>query len=158
MYIKWMHFYFYFYFYFQLLAPQTARKLKVFDEVKGWSSEATDVKYNNYMLLALIFDWFIELFVPFTSLCPNLNPPSFDIATSQKCIRYYINWTGRLGLSCLWPCSFTASLRRGMSSRIRNAFESSNCCYTPERKRYLGRSRPNFQPRNPQMLWTYVLR
>ena len=70
--------------------PQTARKLKVFDEVKGWSSEATDVKYNNYMLLALIFDWFIELFVPFTSLCPNLSPISFDIATSQK--RRNVKW------------------------------------------------------------------
>ena len=51
------------------------------EKVNGWNAETTDVKYNNYMLLALIFDSFIELFVPFTSLCPNLSPTSFDVAT-----------------------------------------------------------------------------
>ena len=34
------------------------------------------MKCYNYMLLVLIFDSFIQLFVPFTSLCPNLNPPA----------------------------------------------------------------------------------
>ena len=40
-------------------------------EVKRWSAETAEVKYNDYVLLVLIFDLFIDLFVPFAAVCPT---------------------------------------------------------------------------------------
>ena len=54
------------------------------EKVNGRNSETTEAKYNDYTLSLLIFDSFTQLFVSFTALCPNLNPISFDVATSQK--------------------------------------------------------------------------
>ena len=38
-------------------------------KVKGWSAEATDVKHDNYILMALTLDSSIGLFVSFDERC-----------------------------------------------------------------------------------------
>ncbi len=55
---------------------------------RNW--DATDENQVNYILMVIILNSFIQLFAPFTALCPNLNPTSFDIATSQK--RRNVKW------------------------------------------------------------------
>ena len=43
------------------------------------------------MLLVLTFDSFIDLFVPFTAVCPTLSP--FDIATLKSIVLSSDRWT-----------------------------------------------------------------
>ena len=50
-------------------------------EVKGLSTEATDAKHDDYILMALTLDSSIGLFVPFAVVCPTSVQQSFDSAT-----------------------------------------------------------------------------
>ena len=71
---------------------------------RHWDS--TDANEVDYVLMVAILDSFIQLFVPFTALCPNENPDSFDIAThlrscNVKWIRVQVgtqsgNWSKQL--------------------------------------------------------------
>ena len=57
------------------MSKQAARSLRGDEaqgvmEAKGCSAEDTDVKHNNYVLVALTLDSSIGLFVPFAAVCP----------------------------------------------------------------------------------------
>ena len=66
-------------------------------EVKGWSAETTEVKYNDYVLLVLIFDLFIDLFVPFAAVCPTSVQRSLDstmlLSVAMSNDRWTQSWT-----------------------------------------------------------------
>ena len=68
----------------------SAEKRPLMKEAKRWHWDAADANQVRYILMVIILNSFIRLFVPFTALCLNENPISFDIATSQK--RCNVKW------------------------------------------------------------------
>ena len=60
--------------YAQIDFPKTDGYCEFHGEVKEWITEATDVEYDDYTLVALILDSYIEPFVPFAAVCPIFSP------------------------------------------------------------------------------------